>query len=223
MTLRDKMVRWLLRGRLLILLSAISCGTEDTIIRPLPPSARELTAAGWVEYEKGNLSGASESFTKAIGIDPSHAEAYVGDGWSRLGLAVDSLSLAFSLGRFDEAIKRSPAAAEAHAGRAAVLLALGSDSLTGVIDAAREARRLAPDFVFAHRPSFDHIDLWLLEAFARAARGEFTTALQLAEQIRSSDIREDEPATWWVDGIRYRTFMDAVLGFLHLLSKTEAG
>jgi hypothetical protein len=126
---------------------------------------------------------------------------------------------------FDAALERGQTGADVHGGRAAAKLAVGgSDDLAGAAQEAQAALAAFPDFVFAHRTSFDVRDLHLIAAFAEAGRGgRFTEARVEADQVLSSGILAGNPQTWTVDGVTYPTFETAVLAWLHKLSAAYAG
>jgi tetratricopeptide (TPR) repeat protein len=215
---------WSERVALVVVLLVSACGEErETVITPPPPepTAEELVAAGWAEFERDDLGEAFAHFAEAIEKEPGWAPPYVGAGWSGFELATDEEQLLAALDYLDRAIEREPLDTEAHAGRAAVLLALCPDSLAASVVAAGTVREMSPDFVFSHRPSFDHKDLILVEAFAQAAQGKLAEALAAADEVEQSGIREDESETWLVDGAWQRSFADAVLARLRELSKRD--
>ncbi len=88
---------------------------------------------------------------------------------------------------------------------------------------ARTTRRTAPQFVFAHRTSFDRKDLHLIEAFGQAASGHPDSALAAGDSIEASGILAQEPATWRVGGIDFESFEAAVFAFLATLSDRYSG
>lgn len=223
MNWRNHTINWCGRVAVAIILVVVACGEDDTITVPPEKTVEELTATGWTEYSRGNLDEASTLFSEAILKDPDHVDAYLGDGWCRLGLATESNDFLTSLDRFNAVLSRTSSASEAHAGRAVVLLALGPDSLDAAIQAARTTLVLSPYFVLPHTPGFDFNDLLLVEAFAQVAQGLFTEALVAADRVEESGIREDGPETWVVDGVLLSSFNDAVLGHLLKLSNAESG
>jgi hypothetical protein len=112
---------------------------------------------------------------------------------------------------------------EVEAGRAAANLGAGGSSLASADSGAQAALGQDPNFVFAHKTSFDRNDLFLIEAFARAGQGSLASALSAAEQIRDSGIEASNSGTWVVGGVTFPTFEAAVLAFLHQLSEEFAG
>jgi hypothetical protein len=183
-----------------------------------------LTAAGWSAFETGNLELAQQKFDAAIGLDAQYGPAYVGRGWVQLSRATTADAFGTAATSFDDAIGRGETGADAHGGRAAARLALGGDNLVGAIEEANAALAASPEFVFAHRTSFDWRDLHLIVAFAEAARGaRFAAAREAADQVQDSGIRQGDPQTWVVEGVRYPTFETAVLAHLYLVSETYSG
>jgi tetratricopeptide (TPR) repeat protein len=203
-----------------ILLAIVACGDDRGPTVPLD-TAEALTAKGWVAFERGDFADAAGLFEAAIARDRLHEPAYVGEGWSRLELAADTTALHGALSRLDAAIELSSSDSQAHAGRAAALLALG-ENIAAVAE-ARATLQMAPGFVFAHAPTFDGKDLYLIAGSGLAAQGEFTGALGAAVEIEMYIMSQSDPATWVVDGIHYRSFADAVIAYLAKLSATYAG
>jgi hypothetical protein len=185
-----------------------------------------LTADGWAAFEAGNFALAAEKFDAAIGLDAQYGPAFTGRGWVRLTLATTSAEFTAAVSGFDDAVARGQSLAEVHGGRAAALLALGGDNLAGALSAAQAALAASPDFVFAHRTSFDYRDLHLVAAFAEAGRGgRFAEARDEADRVQAqaSGIRQADPQTWVVDSVRYPTFESAVLAWLQKMSAAFAG
>ncbi|MFC1558304.1 tetratricopeptide repeat protein [candidate division KSB1 bacterium] len=63
----------------------LSCG-GDNITGPSAGSADKLVKEGWDLYEIGQYNGALSKFTSAIKLNPSHADAYNGLGWTHFAL-----------------------------------------------------------------------------------------------------------------------------------------
>ncbi len=203
-----------------LLLALVACGDDHAPTVPLD-TAEALAAKGWVAFERGEFADAAGLFEAAIARDRLHEPAYVGEGWSRLELAADTTALRVALDRLDAAIELSSSDSQAHAGRAAVLLAMGEN--VAAVAEARATLQMAPGFVFAHAPTFDRKDLYLITGSALAAQGEFTGALGAAAEIEMFPMSQSDPATWVVDGTHYRSFADAVIAYLAKLSDAYAG
>lgn len=202
---------------------ATGCGSDDNTTQPPGDTAVSLTQSGWTLFEEGNDAEALEEFDAAIAIDPDHGPAYIGQGWSRLNVSVNSTGLVGALTSFDRALTLQQSGAEVRAGRAATLLAIGGASLDGAITDARAARTQAPAFVFSHRTTFTAVDLLLVEAFALAGQAKFAESLAVADVVAPSGIVQGEPATWVVGSTTYDSFEEAALAYLHRLSNEQAG
>ncbi len=203
----------------------IGCGGGggDGGTGPTPDTAASLTGEGWALFTSGNSSGALAKFDAAIAKDASHAEAYVGQGWARLGLASSASAMLNAVASFDAAANLGSAGAEVLAGRAAARLGAGDSSLGQAAADAQAAYQASPAFQFSRRTSFDYRDLHLIEAFARAAQGDLDAALAAANQVIASSIVAGSSATWVVGGTAYDSYQGAVLAFLRQLSDAHAG
>ncbi|MBD3162833.1 MAG: hypothetical protein GF346_10575 [Candidatus Eisenbacteria bacterium] len=192
---------------------------------PTPPTqtAEELTESGWEKFEQGNLTGARDDFDAAIDQEAAYGPAYVGQGWSRTGLAASPSAHRAAVASFDGAIERNETGAEVRAGRAAAHLGADGQNLSSAIADAQAARQAAPQFIFEHRESFTVEDLHLIEAFALAGQGNWTGALAAADEAVDSGIEQGDSGTWVVDGTTYTTFESAVLAFLQKVSVDLAG
>ncbi|MEZ4649745.1 MAG: hypothetical protein R3E97_13360 [Candidatus Eisenbacteria bacterium] len=201
----------------LVLLSGVGCADRERL--PLTPE--EFTARGWENYSAGELDRAVEDFGRAIGIDGGFGPAYVGLGWAQLGLAMSPSEMGTAAATFGTAAA-SQSGPEVDAGRAAA--ELGAGDLAAAVTYAQAARSEG-SFTFAHRPSIDTTDLFLIEAFAFAAQGQFEDALAAADAapVTDSGITAADSGSWQVDGTSYPTFESAVLAFLHQLSEEYAG
>lgn len=212
-------------GAIVVVLVLGGCGGSDdgNPSRPVELTVAELTARGWTRFTAGDFSGALTDFDTAIGRDATHGPAHVGRGWTRLQLATTTAAAADAAASFGTALGLGAAGPEVRAGRAAASLAVGGGSLDQAIADAAAARQASPQFQFSHRPSFDHRDLWLIEAFAHAGRDDLVGALAAADAIEPSGIDPGNPATWTVGGQTYGSFGTAVLAHLHELSLAHAG
>ena len=63
----------------------LSCG-GDNITGPKPGSANKLVKDGWALYEIGQYNEALSKFSSAIKLNPGHADAYNGLGWTHFAL-----------------------------------------------------------------------------------------------------------------------------------------
>ncbi|MCA9756116.1 MAG: hypothetical protein KDA27_09960 [Candidatus Eisenbacteria bacterium] len=200
-------------------LGGVGCSDREKL--PLTPD--EFTTRGWERYSDGDLAAALQDFERAIGIDDAFGPAYVGLGWAQLGLATSAPEMAVAAVTFETAAA-SQSGPEVDAGRAAAELGAGGSGLVAAVSYA-QAARTEGSFVFSHRPSIDTTDLFLIEATALAAQGDFANALLAADAapVADSGITAGDSGTWQVDGTTYPTFESAVLAFLHELSKEHAG
>jgi tetratricopeptide (TPR) repeat protein len=212
-------------GSIVAIALALLCATcaDERATRPSGVTVQAWTEAGWAAFERGDEAEALNLFSRALAVDGAYAPALTGAGWSGLVTSLDPEGFSLALARFRAALQASPSDSMAAAGRAAVLLALGADSLASAAAAASDALRMAPHFVFSHRPSFTSRDLDLIEATAQAARGDFAAALQAIDPEGASGIREDQSATWRVNGAVLRSFPEAVLAEVAEVARGEAG
>lgn len=197
-------------------------GGDDGPTNP-PSTAAGLTASGWTAYEAGDLAGALTDFNDAIDLDAAYGPAHVGQGWARLGLATSVPNMAAAAASFTAALGAGASGAEVRAGRAAAYLGAGGTSLASAVVDAVAARQQSPSFQFAHRATFDVRDLRLIEAFALAAQGDFTSALTAADAVVASGIVPADMSTWVVAGQPQPSFGAAVLAHLNRLSTLYAG
>jgi hypothetical protein len=215
--------RWVWACVALLVLGGCGGGDGGNPSRPVELTVDELTARGWSRFTAGDFSGALADFDTAIGRDATHGPAHVGRGWTRLQLATTTATAADAVASFGTAIGLGASGPEVRAGRAAASLAVGGGSLDQAIADAVAARQASPQFQFTHRPSFDHRDLRLIEAFAQVGRNDLASALAAADAIEPSGIDAGNAASWTVDGQTYGSFGAAVLAHLHKLSLAHAG
>lgn len=208
----------------LVVVSLGGCGGGDSNpSRPADPTVAELVARGWTQFSAGDFAAALADFDAAIARDASHGPAHVGQGWARLQLATTSSAANAAASSFGTALGLGASGPEVRAGRAAASLAVGGASLVQAVTDAAAARQASPQFQFTRRPSFDHRDLLLIEAFAQAARNDLAAALVAANLVAPSGIDANSAASWVVDGQTYGSFGAAVLAYLHKLSLAHAG
>jgi tetratricopeptide (TPR) repeat protein len=211
---------------LLAIIAALGCGGDDGGgSKPdLPATAAEYTERGWERFESGNFDGALSDFDAALGLNGNYGPAYLGQGWARLSLATSSASMQLATASFDSAVAHGGPLPECLSGRAAAYLGVGgNEAYISAISDALLALQLAPDFVFAHRASFDATDLKLISAFSYAAQSHFPAALASANQVEDSGILQEDSETWVVDAVTYSSFEGAVLALLQKLSDEHAG
>ncbi len=209
---------------LLIFLSLQGCSSDrERAAAPEDHTAVEWTELAWADYEQLNYTRALSRFDSAIAEDAAYGPAYTGRGWARLALGLSANDFMGAVSSFDDAAARQQVGSEVPAGRSAARLALGGAELANAILDAVNARNLAPQFVFAHRPSFDGKDLRLIEAFAKAGQADWAGALSVADQVEASGIQQGNPGTYVVGGAAYTTFEGAVLAHLNKLSTSHAG
>ncbi|MEZ4653422.1 MAG: hypothetical protein R3E12_07435 [Candidatus Eisenbacteria bacterium] len=206
-----------------VVLVAAGCAERKRIEPTNPTDAAGFVARGWNFFANGNFDDALADFASAIALDADFADAYVGQGWARLGRSTDSAGMLSAVQAFDDANVHGANGADVDAGRAAARLGAGGSNLSLADTAAQAALQKDASFVFAHQSSFDRRDLLLIEAFARAGQGSLSSALTAAEQIRDSGIEASNPGTWVVNGVTFPTFEAATLAFLHQLSEEFSG
>ena len=203
----------------------IGCGGDDST--PVTPTALTTAAAyterGWERFEAANYSGALDDFSQAIVLDATYGEAHAGQGWTHLARATSSIFMQTAVTSFASAMDNGENGAYVLAGRAAANLGAGGASLDAAVADALAALAADGTFVFSHRTSFNADDLRLIQAFARAAQGDFSGALDAADLVLLSGIDEGSTGTWSVDGTTYDSFNGAVLAHLHKLSEQYSG
>ena len=212
---------------LLAVLLLAGCGGGDDPT-PTTPSTDPTTAVGyanrgWDRFEDDNYSGALSDFNDAIDLDATMGEAYAGQGWARLAQAASPISMQTAAGSFANAIGNGENDAYVLAGRAAANLGSGTAFLDAAVTDAQAAVAADGVFVFSHRTSFKVVDLRLIEAFGKAAQGNFSGALTAADIVLDSGIDEGSSVTWVVDGTTYDSFNGAVLAHLHKVSEQYSG
>lgn len=212
---------------LLVVLSLVACGSDDGDggggTDPTADTAASLTSDGWALFITGNFSNALSKFDAAIGLDAGYAEAYVGQGWTRLNLASSASEMINAVGSFNTAISLGSSGAEVLAGRAAAHLGRGTAGFASAIADAQAARTADAGFQFSHRPSIDTDDMHLVEAFAQLGQTDFDAALDAANQVVASGIDAGNASTWTVGGVDYTSYQGAVLAFLQQMSDEHAG
>jgi hypothetical protein len=188
-----------------------------------PDTSAEYTDRGWERFEVENYAGALGDFNSAIFLDRSYGEAHTGQGWTRLSQATSRNSMRGAVDSFVNAILNGEDGADVLAGRAAANLGTGGSSFDAAIVDAQAALAADAEFVFIHRPSFDAVDLQLIDAFAKAGQADYSGALATADLVLDSGIEEGNPDTWVVDETTYDSFNGAVLAHLHKISEQFSG
>ncbi|MCK9995754.1 MAG: hypothetical protein KAH56_05695 [Candidatus Krumholzibacteria bacterium] len=204
------------------------CGGGDDNQTPVTPSdepetAAEYTDRGWERFEVANFNGALSDFNAAIFLDNTYGEAHKGQGWTRLSQATSRNSMRGAVDSFVNGIINGENGADVLSGRAAANLGAGGTSLEAAIVDARAALVVDAEFVFTHRPSFNAVDLHLIDAFAKAGQADYSAALSTADLVLDSGIEEGNPDTWVVDETTYDSFIGAVLAHLYKLSEQFSG
>lgn len=202
---------------------AEGCSDRERLSEPDDHTASEWTELAWTDFEQGNYSRALTRFDAAIAEDAAYGPAYTGQGWARLARGISPNDFAQALASFDGAVARQQTGPDVPAGRAATHLAIGGGNLATSILDAQNTRVMSPQFVFAHRTTYDINDLHLIEAFAKAAQADWAGALASADAVLASGIQQGNPGTYVVDGTTYTTFEGAVLAHLNKLSASHAG
>ncbi len=204
------------------------CGGDDDNQTPVTPpdepdTAAEYTDRGWGRFEVENYSGSLGDFNAAIFLDKTYGEAHNGQGWTRLSQATSRNSMRGAVDSFVNAILNGENGADVLAGRAAANLGAGSTSLEAAIVDAQAALVVDAEFVFIHRPSFNAVDLHLIDAFAKAGQADYSGALSVADLVLDSGIEEGSSDTWVVDETTYDSFIGAVLAHLYKISEQFSG
>ena len=224
---RRPILATLLAACVLAALLLSGCRGDDDDSSPLTPTTPDTAAAyttrGWERFGAANFSDALADFNAAIQLDATYGEAHTGQGWTRLSLATSPVSMNTAVVSFDNAIDNEENGADVLAGRAAANLGVGGASLDNAVDDAQAALTADAAYVFSHRTSFNALDLHLIDAFAQAARANFSEALTAADLVLDSGIEQDDAGTWVVDGTTYDSFNGAVLAHLHKVSGQFSG
>jgi tetratricopeptide (TPR) repeat protein len=216
----------LIAGCVLIpIMIVVGCGGNGGGSKPdVPTTAAAYTERGWERFESGNFDGALSDFDAALGLDAGHGPAYLGQGWAKLNLATSSTSMETATASFDSAVAHGQAVADCFSGRSAAYLGVGGNpAYISAITDALLTLQLSPNYVFAHRDSFDATDLKLIKAFAFAAQDHFPAAISSADEVSDSGIEEGDSGTWVVGGVSYDSFQGAVLAHLQKLSDEYSG
>ena len=204
------------------------CGGDDDNPTPVvppdePDTPAEYTDRGWERFEVENFTGALSDFNAAIFLDRTYGEAHTGQGWTRLSQATSRNSMRGAVDSFVNAILNGEDGADVLAGRAAANLGTGGSSFDAAIVDAQAALDADAEFVFIHRPSFNAVDLNLVDAFAKAGQADYSAALATADLVVDSGIEEGNPSTWVVDETTYDSFNGAVLAHLYKISDQFSG
>jgi tetratricopeptide (TPR) repeat protein len=190
------------------------------VVEVTPVNAAWETQLGWTAFQAEDYSGALYHFYLARELDPDHAPAYLGEGWSRayvglLNSARTSLEQAQSLGL---------ATQDARAGLAVVLKLLGESN--GAIAAADTVLTYEPAYVFTWRSSIDWRDLRLLMAQCWYRLGEpFFEQVQTQVDLLDpgNGLAPQDPGSWTVDGVLYESYAVALLMELMILETVIGG
>src|SRR5690606_10332738 len=116
-------------GAALALFALTGCSERERLRATEPTDAPGFLQRGWSSFTSGNLAGALSDFDQAIALDPDLADAYVGQGWARLGLATDGAAMLAAISSFDQANARGKTGPDVDAGRAAARLGAGGSNL----------------------------------------------------------------------------------------------
>jgi tetratricopeptide (TPR) repeat protein len=108
----------------------------DQYVRTGQPSAEVFRARGLVRARQNHFAGAVEDFTRALELEPDHAETLAYRGWAHLMIASPRRALA----DFEEALGLDPDNAEGYAGRGNARVQLGQVH-AAVADADQALRR----------------------------------------------------------------------------------
>jgi tetratricopeptide (TPR) repeat protein/tRNA A-37 threonylcarbamoyl transferase component Bud32 len=95
----------------------------DSYVRVAQPTAEVFRVRGWVRARLNNFAGAVEDFTRALELEPEHAETLAYRGWAHLTPVIESPRQA--LADFEGVLRLAPDNAEAHAGRGNARAQLG--------------------------------------------------------------------------------------------------
>ena len=139
----------------------------------LPPADEYHTAVaeGWLEFGVGRYDNAVMVFDKAVEIDSTLSQAYLGLGWSYAVL--DQMDVALS--NLDLAIARDSESPDGYAAKAFVHLARGE--YEAAIEAARQAIDFGgEDYAFSQIPDVQTRNLRLVMAESHYAIGQYSDA-----------------------------------------------
>lgn len=184
------------------------------------PGARShdirISLEGWSAYQDGRWADAVSRFEDALSDDPDCVDASNGLGWCHARR--DSLDQAVA--GFQAALVIEGAFLDAHAGLALVSSAL-NDHLQ-VIASARAVLDEAGDaYEFRRDASVTSADLRLVLAQSYFHRGEYAEAQDLVDLLDPANgLSPDDPDTWWVEGVQYATYEEALLVELQVLGGT---
>lgn len=171
---------------------------------------------GWESYGAGQMADARAEFWEAVIGDPGCVDAYNGLGWTYAGM--DSLDRARA--GFEAAVAEDSTFADALAGLALVASALEEHALV-VTSATAVLEEEGDGYVFRRDPSVDARDLRLVLAMSYLAQEDYD-AVQTQVDLLDPDNGLDPgtPASWWVGGIQYATYEEALLAELELLGQS---
>ena len=221
--LRSIGARYRVRGRgsiaLVGLLLLLAAACSDSSSGPETTAAEELSE-GWVDFEAGRFSQATEHFQSAVNKDGSLADAHNGLGWSRA--MQENLSGAVTA--LENALDGGLSTPDADAGLAVVYR--DTPNYSQAISHAQDVITASPTYVFSHRTSIDYRDMHLVMAQSYYRLGESNFVLAQAQVDILDPANGLDPldsGTWVVNSIVYATYAEALLKKIEELETTIGG
>ena len=182
---------------LLILLAIVSgCvnGPNDEITLPPADEYDTAVAVGWLGFNAGSYDDAALTFGKAVEIDPTLSQAYLGLGWSYAMLDQTALALP----NLDLAIARDSESPDGYAAKAFVHLARGE--YEAAIEAARQAIDFGgEDYVFSQIPDVQTRNLRLVMVESHHALGQYSDAQAQVDTLNPDNNLDEDSRTYKQD------------------------
>ncbi|MFC1628125.1 hypothetical protein ACFL3H_03295 [Gemmatimonadota bacterium] len=193
---------------------------QSTPLPLVPTSATWSTSLGWSSFTAGEYSAALGHFQTARSLLETHAEAFLGLGWSYLML--DNLSNARV--EFQQAIVLGLQTKDADAGLAVINREI--PNLPLAISHALTVLNNDPLWVFTHQSSIDYRDMRLLLAQCYFRQGEAwfdeaQTQVDILDPTNGLD--PGDQGTWLVGGTAYTTYVSALMTLIMDLETAIGG
>lgn len=186
----------------------ISCATPDGDAR-----IGGLSLEGWTFYVIRDLDGAVTRFEETLAADADCVDAHNGLGWSYALLD----SLEDSAAGFGAALQIDSTFIDAWAGLAFVRSAL--EDHEGVVTAVEAVLDEEGDgYTFRRDAEITSADLRLLSAQSQFHLGNYSEAQEHVDILDPDNgLDPATSGTWWVGGVQYPTYEEALLAELELL------
>ncbi|MCK4548426.1 MAG: carboxypeptidase regulatory-like domain-containing protein [Candidatus Eisenbacteria sp.] len=172
-----------------------------------------LTLEGWGSYDEADLGRAASQFLVAVEENPACADARNGLGWTYARF--DSLESAVE--SFEAALALDGEFLDAFTGLALVSSALNEHdeaiaAAIAVLDAAGDA------YVFRRDESITSADLRLVLAQSYFYTSQYALAQEQVDLLDPGNgLDSGEPDTWWVEGVHYPTYEEALLAEIQII------